>query len=328
RKLRAETQERFLSGDVSVIVATIAFGMGIDKPDVRFVIHADLPKDIESYFQETGRAGRDGARADCILLYDRRDTSTIEYFISQINDPVEADNATRRLESVLDYAQTTQCRRKYLLGYFGERMRTVEKPCCDSCEQSAKAQRSHSAHRSPVAESASTDDSYMNRQKRIHANAYARWAPEEEAELKSLAANGYTPQQISQQLGRNTGAIRSRLKKLGLYESVRTTTSADPKPAQTEQGSTDREEVEAAILAFLREFPFPFFRTRLARILKGVGWAATSEMRESPYFGRFSGATRKSLVEVMDGMLEEGALVNAGRQIKLPPRARRAGGST
>jgi hypothetical protein len=145
--------------------------------------------------------------------------------------------------------------------------------------------------------------------------------------LKKLAAEGYTTQQISRQLRRNTGAVRSRLRKLGLADSVRTASSAEATPSPAARGHTDRAEVEAAILTFLRHFPIPFYRTRLARILKGVGWAATPEMEKSTYFGMFSAATRKSLVEVMDVMVEEGTLVTVGRQIKLPPRAMRAEGT-
>jgi ATP-dependent DNA helicase RecQ len=131
--LRARNQQRFLREDGLVMVATIAFGMGIDKPDVRFVAHLDLPKSMEGYYQETGRAGRDGLPADAWLCYGLGDVVTLAQFIAQSESGEERKRVERRkLDELLGYAETTACRRQRLLAYFGE---TLAEPCgnCDNC---------------------------------------------------------------------------------------------------------------------------------------------------------------------------------------------------
>ena len=130
---RAVNQRRFLREDGIVMVATIAFGMGIDKPDVRFVAHLDLPKSMEGYYQETGRAGRDGLEADAWLCYGLGDVVTLAQFIAKSESGEERKRAERRkLDELLGYAETTACRRQRLLAYFGE---TLGQPCgnCDNC---------------------------------------------------------------------------------------------------------------------------------------------------------------------------------------------------
>ena len=116
---RAQNQRSFVRDQVSVMVATVAFGMGIDKPDVRFVIHYSLPKDMESYYQQIGRAGRDGLRADCLLLFNYADLRTIRFFIDQ-QSPAERQGANVRLSAMVGFGETDECRRNPLLGYFGE----------------------------------------------------------------------------------------------------------------------------------------------------------------------------------------------------------------
>ena len=116
---RIENQELFIRDDVQIMVATIAFGMGIDKPNVRFVIHFDLPQNIESYYQQIGRAGRDGLRSHCLMLFSYADVQKIKYFINQ-KQGHEKRVANLHLSALLRFAETEDCRRIPLLTYFAE----------------------------------------------------------------------------------------------------------------------------------------------------------------------------------------------------------------
>ncbi len=131
--VRSKHQERFIRDDVDIIVATVAFGMGIDKPDVRFVIHHDLPKNLESYYQETGRGGRDGLECECILFFTRGDWYRLKYFIDQKNKKQERDIASRKVHQMMEFCEITTCRRKYLLSYFGEQLSEDNCGACDVC---------------------------------------------------------------------------------------------------------------------------------------------------------------------------------------------------
>lgn len=131
--VRQQTQEQFIRDEIHIIVATIAFGMGIDKPDVRLVVHYDLPKSVEGYYQETGRAGRDGLPAECVLFYSYADKRRHAYFIDQIIDPVERAKIWYQLDQVIKYADLQQCRRRFLLAYFGEQYAAAHCASCDVC---------------------------------------------------------------------------------------------------------------------------------------------------------------------------------------------------
>ena len=129
---RKINQELFIKDDVQIIVATIAFGMGINKPNVRFVIHYDLPKNIEGYYQEIGRAGRDGLDAQCLLLFGYGDIQKIKYFIDQKEDQ-ERRIANIHLNALVRFAETLTCRREPLLNYFGEKYSEKNCQMCDNC---------------------------------------------------------------------------------------------------------------------------------------------------------------------------------------------------
>ncbi len=130
---RKKNQDLFIRDEVNIMIATIAFGMGIDKPDVRLVVHYSFPKSLEGYYQEIGRAGRDGLTSQCVMFYTFADANKHQYFIRNIEDDTLRNQAERKLQEVIDFANTKLCRRQHILKYFGEHYEDVNCQSCDNC---------------------------------------------------------------------------------------------------------------------------------------------------------------------------------------------------
>ena len=131
--IRRRNQERWMSDEVRVLVGTVAFGLGINKAAVRAVVHLSLPKSIEQYYQESGRAGRDGHPADCLLLWQKRDVGLLVHFIQQISDPVEKQGAWRRYDEIRQFAEAKTCRHRRICVHFGETPKWNSCGACDVC---------------------------------------------------------------------------------------------------------------------------------------------------------------------------------------------------
>ena len=138
---KKHNQDLFIKDKVNIIVATIAFGMGINKPNVRLIVHHTFPKTLEGYYQEIGRAGRDGISSDCILFYSRGDKRKHEFFIDKIEDEITKNNARAKLRQVMNYCEDNSCRRRQILRYFGEDFFEDNCRACDSCLKLSKPER-------------------------------------------------------------------------------------------------------------------------------------------------------------------------------------------
>ena len=159
-EVRKRHQDAFSRDEVDVVVATIAFGMGIDKSNVRFVLHGDLPKNVESYYQETGRAGRDGEPAQCVLLFSGGDVPKVRYFVEQIADDAQRAIAMRKLYDMVGYCTVNACRRRQLLGYFGEELPDDNCGACDVCTARVEQVDATTEAQMALSAVARTDETY------------------------------------------------------------------------------------------------------------------------------------------------------------------------
>jgi ATP-dependent DNA helicase RecQ len=171
---RRRNQERWMSDDVRVLVGTVAFGLGINKAAVRAVIHLSLPKSIEQYYQEAGRAGRDGLPADCIMLWQKQDASLLNYFINQLSDSLEQERARERYRTIREFVDSTDCRHRQICVHFGEKPKWKTCAACDVCGYQLKSLSPRaSAKRLPLAKSAS-DSAPRRRDKRRKSRSKAQ----------------------------------------------------------------------------------------------------------------------------------------------------------
>ncbi len=138
QEVRKRHQEMFNRDEANVVVATIAFGMGIDKSNIRYVVHGDLPKNIEGYYQETGRSGRDGEPAECVLFFSFGDVQKLRYFVKQVEDPGQRQVQEQKLKQMADFGSSSHCRRRQILRYFGEKYPSGNCGACDVCAPDAR----------------------------------------------------------------------------------------------------------------------------------------------------------------------------------------------
>lgn len=324
--IRKENQEKFIKDDVSLIVATIAFGMGIDKPNVRFVIHCDMPKSIEGYYQETGRAGRDGLKSDCILFFSYGDKIKHEYFIKKIENEQFRQIAYKKMWDMINYCTGNRCRRLGLLKYFGEKYNGQNCSMCDVCAPQNKTQVIMQEK----------FESTIPRAKKIDGIDYSKCDNKLFEILRTLRKEiadkeGMPPyivfsdvslKQMSilyprdyESLRRINGVGEVKLKKYGdlFLEKIRDYLNYNGMEIKAE----DLDNIEKAIIEVVNLFPNGEINaTDVARILTGLSGsrkAQDSNMASNPLFGKYAYLTKKEVMQVIRKMLYMGKIKISGQ---------------
>ena len=315
-KIRNENQEKFIRDDVEIIVATIAFGMGIDKSNVRYVIHCDVPKSIEGYYQETGRAGRDGLKSDCILFFSYADKIKHEYFIRQIKDEQYRKIAYKKMRDMINFCTGNSCRRKTLLNYFGEKYDIPNCGMCSICVPPEKIEVvSHQKPELVISETKKTVESdYLRCNHKLFEilRGLRKEIADKERMPPYIVFSDVALKEMSTLYPQNLESFRKikgvgdiKLKKYGnlfLEKIVNYCKNDNMKPK-----SISTDSFRDAIIEVIKSFKGAKIRsTDVSRILIGLGRsrrAGKLKMASHPLFGHFPQLSRKEIKKVINNML-------------------------